>query len=514
MADQDDELIDQNDIDKLLEAASQTEESSSVDESSELSQDDIDALMNGPVIDASPGDEEGEEDYELDLISQDDINQLVQRKKGRTSDVTQDKTLAEPREDSVGNQEVSAREEPDTPAEPVALEDGFIDESEALSAEECLVSQETIDQLINEDIESSAVEESTAPPEQPLEQFDEEAADSVPGEEITTEQEVVMEDTEQKDTIEKPAPDKVVVDLNDDDDLETDFTDMEDEELQGDIDSFLDDTESEGDDDWEQDSLISQDDIEELIKSSENEDEDALGDLDNFDPENTEEGFDEDTFGDDEPETDGADEDPAVDLEKDKDKRDNNKNEKKKKKKKKKRKIGKKFIIMALSALLFIGLAFMAGRYFLKDEKRETPDQTVTEVARPEEKAEIESVKIDPDPENSKSMVLRPIPENPMKKPLVLRDFLILAPETIQGLSYIAADISIEYATDKIYQDIKNNMPYYRDIIYSAIQRALGSAKGDKITESDLLIIIKKALMEVMPDGAIKKVGFNSFKAG
>lgn len=126
----------------------------------------------------------------------------------------------------------------------------------------------------------------------------------------------------------------------------------------------------------------------------------------------------------------------------------------------------------------------------------------------------VESVEINVDKKPSKSEVSRPIPMDLMSEPLVMKDFIILAPEAIEGLAYIEADITIDYSTNNAYNEIKQNMPFYRDVIYLAIQKALGSTKGDKITESDLLVIIKKALINALPDGSIKKVDFDSFKAG
>ena len=125
----------------------------------------------------------------------------------------------------------------------------------------------------------------------------------------------------------------------------------------------------------------------------------------------------------------------------------------------------------------------------------------------------VKSVDINID-KSSKPQVSRPMPDDSIIEPLIMKGFIILAPETIEGLSYIEADIIIDYSNDSAYYEITDNMPLYRDIIYSAVQKALGSTKGDKITEPDLLVIVQKALQRAMPEGAIKKVSFKSFKAG
>ncbi|MCP3898693.1 MAG: hypothetical protein GY707_03050, partial [Desulfobacteraceae bacterium] len=441
-----------------------------------------------------------------------------------------------------------------------------IDESEAVSAEECLVTQENIDQLILEDQENPVpedpiVEQAAEPPlleaeepvvEEPVaeEQIIEEdqlpqdeqlpQEESMPQEDIiseqeippkeavTTEQEVGMEEEKNEEIVEeKSESDAIVVDLNEDDDLKGELDNIENDELQGEIDDLLDGSEDEDEDDWEQDSLISQDDIEDLIKSSENEDEDALGDLDDFDSPDDEDSLSDDDPVEDEDEDEEEDEedDSQVILEELEDQSEDDENiekpEKKKKKKAKKKKkkrkpikIKKKFVVIAASILLVIGISLTAGFFFLKGDKNKAPKQKVVARAIPAEEPVVESVDIDVDQKPFKSKMSQPAPIDLMSKPLIMENFMILAPEAIEGLAYIEADITIDYSTNNAYNEIKLNMPFYRDVIYSAIQKALGSSKGDKITESDLIVIIRKALIEALPEGSIKKVGFDSFKAG
>jgi pilus assembly protein FimV len=309
---------------------------------------------------------------------------------------------------------------------------------------------------------------------------------------------------------------------------------IEEEELQTDIDSLLDDPgDDAGDDDWEQDSLISQDDIEELIKSSENEDEDALGDLDSLgsiDGSNT----DGDDFGDDSgnetnddqeiTKEDVEDEDPGAEdskviLEESGESSSPEKPGKKTKKKKKRKgstKIGKKLIIILL-ILLFVSILSLAGYFFLKKDDKNLPQQQIVTKTVLVEKPMIESVEINVDENSSKSnqaKMSKPVSDDLIVEPLIMKDFIILAPETIEGLSYIQVDINIDYSNDSAYYEIKENMPFYRDIVYSSVQKALDSNKGDKITEPDLLQIVQKALIKALPEGSIKKVSFKSFKAG
>jgi flagellar basal body-associated protein FliL len=326
-------------------------------------------------------------------------------------------------------------------------------------------------------------------------------------EEVTEDQEVAMEEekkeesaeaTEEGSAEEKPATDAEVVDFSEDGDFKRELDNIENEELQGDIDNLLDDSDDDADDDWEQDSLISQDDIEDLIKSSENEDEDALGDLDDFDSSDIESSLDENI-----PEK-GDDEEG----------KEKSKEKKKKNKKKRSIKIGKKFVLIAASVIFIVGVSVLGGLLFLKDKKSDFPKQKTVAKPVPVEEPVVESVEINVDEKTSKPAVSGTMSKNLLSEPIVMKDFVILAPETIEGLAYVEAEITIDYSTDNAYYELKKNMPLYRDVIYLAILKALGSSKGDKITESDLLVIVKKALIDAMPEGSIKKVGFNNFKTG
>ena len=72
---EEDDLISQDDIDKLLDISSEDEDAG------ELSQDDIDSLLNGPLLD----DDDNFEDDGGEL-SQDDIDQFMNDSKESDSD--------------------------------------------------------------------------------------------------------------------------------------------------------------------------------------------------------------------------------------------------------------------------------------------------------------------------------------------------------------------------------------------------------------------------------------------
>lgn len=256
------------------------------------------------------------------------------------------------------------------------------------------------------------------------------------------------------------------------------------------------------DDDWEQDSLISQEDIEDLVKSSENED--ALGDLDGSDSSEDEDALSDDDIEENDDEDEEYEEDSKVILEESEEPPEDEKSSAN----------PKKFFVIAASIILFFGVLSVAGYFFMTGDKQDAPKQQMVIRAMPVNEPVVKSVEINVDQKSSKAIIPQPISDVLISEPLVMKDFVILAPETSEGLAYIQANIIIDYHTNNAYYEIKENMPVYRDIIYLAIQKALGSSKGDKITESDLLVIVNKALKEALPDGSIKKVSFNSFKAG
>jgi pilus assembly protein FimV len=56
----------------------------------------------------------------------------------------------------------------------------------------------------------------------------------------------------------------------------------------------------------------------------------------------------------------------------------------------------------------------------------------------------------------------------PSRRPgtILLTDFTILASDQSRTMTYVSADISIDYSDQKAYDEINNNLAFYRDLIY------------------------------------------------
>jgi len=95
---------------------------------------------------------------------------------------------------------------------------------------------------------------------------------------------------------------------------------------------------------------------------------------------------------------------------------------------------------------------------------------------------------------------------------IVLTDFVILASDLSKDMTYVYADISIDYSDQRAYHEINNNLSFYRDLIYGAIQTSLVSEKRDEVTESDLIWGVETSLKKVLPPHYIEKISFKTFK--
>jgi len=96
---------------------------------------------------------------------------------------------------------------------------------------------------------------------------------------------------------------------------------------------------------------------------------------------------------------------------------------------------------------------------------------------------------------------------------LVLKNFIVLTPDTGNDLTYITADISIDYSDERAVNEIEGNLSFYRGIIYDALRKTLALKNQDKIVQSDLLFIIENKLKKALPGPYIDRVSFKSFKA-
>ncbi len=79
------------------------------------------------------------------------------------------------------------------------------------------------------------------------------------------------------------------------------------------------------------------------------------------------------------------------------------------------------------------------------------------------------------------------MPPSRMSGTILLTDFIILASDQSRTMTYVYADVSIDYSDQRAYDEINSNLAFYRDLIYGAIQTRLVSEKNNEVTEADLL---------------------------
>jgi hypothetical protein len=476
--------LSQDDIDGLIGG---DDAGAEADERGELSQDDIDGLMGGNDLAADEDDGDDVDDVDMELISQNDIDQLM------TSSA----------EDPNGISETQTNE-----AEMVS-DDFVIDETDGLDVSACLITQETLDELIRnapepEDVSDPVVPDPVVP--------DPVVPDPVVLDEDIESPPVSLEDQSEED-LEFGASSDELEDL-----LDTDINDTGtnlgipdgDDVSQDDIDALL--QESDEDEDSmadEEDILISQDDIDTLLMAADQEDEDLLGDLmgddmgdgmgdgddgdDNFDDEDILDGYDEGDAGpgedqvvlaggeDDFPDEDGTGK-PWGNW------------------------IKSKLVIATASAILVLGISVPIVYFlFFSQAPVQVPEKMSVQVVMEAPGRDIEVVSVDMDVTAAMDF----------KKSgnIILSDFVVLASDLSKDMAYVTADISIDYFDQRAYHEINDNLSFYRDLIYESIQKNLLGEKGNEVTQADLIWGIETSLKKVFPLDYIEKVSFKSFKA-
>ena len=517
---EDDDLISQDDIDKLLDI------SSGDDDAGELSQDDIDSLLNGPGLDADdtdPGEEEAEELSQDDIdrmmagnalddedspeddgseFSQDDIyrfmndfresgsdddDELISLEdiQGAMSGDTQEKDAsdsesedleAESNKDDVAEKTTEAVTVDDTPATEASglEEDPFdepIDESQAVEVADCMITQEAMDALIEAGLPAQDVPEADA---------GDDSVDNPPDRIDLT-----------------PAIDGGGAD----DDTQEDENDV----TQEDIDALLQQSdEQDGLLDEDEDILISQDDINTLLMAADQEDEDLLGDI---------------MGEEDAPDLDDPLDDAFDNLESDSDQvvlegiegaEISRGNEPvpagpSEKGGRIKALLKSKGMLAAASVLLFMGISIPLSYFlFFSSEPAPLPERQTASLT------EIDLIR-DGQP-NFPAEIPGP-PPSQRSGTILLTDFIILASDESRTMTYVYADVSIDYSDQRAYDEINSNLAFYRDLIYGSIQTRLVSEKNNEVTEADLLWGVEASLKKVLPPQYIDKISFKSFKA-
>ena len=145
--------------------------------------------------------------------------------------------------------------------------------------------------------------------------------------------------------------------------------------------------------------------------------------------------------------------------------------------------------------------------YFFFFSSSEKPAEVVVNTPQPPVVSPQREVEID-----TVEAPVKPLAENKNPGNMVLKDFVILAPDISKNMTYVIAEISIDYTDQKVFKEIQNNLSYYRDLIYDAIGKSLAAEKQENITEAEILSRIETLLKNVLPGNSIGRVGFISFK--
>ncbi|MBF0377717.1 MAG: hypothetical protein HQK72_09575 [Desulfamplus sp.] len=505
----------------------QEEEDDEDDDLGELSQDDIDRMLNsqssGQSDTAIIKDNKEEDSGAFDLISQDDIDKLMSTddipdlESDISSDINLDSLGLDELDNSIESSDFASAVEEDIPDKNSLSDEEIIDPSEAWNIEDCLITQETVDNLLSQIVDdtedSEIVNARRKPPSDDdfkvnLSEDDpdfniDSGIDDIAGGDLDK----LLNDSagDMDDLLNEISQDDIDGFLKDSDDLVSDGSQNID-----DIDEETKERQNatEGGDDGVR-NIISQDDIDALLAGTEEEDEDILADMEmdedlkssSVPVQNVESGLPEDDNAQvilqeaDEPDTtlaDGTVRQLADLMEIAEDKP------------KKKSSLLKIIIIILLILTLIAGS--VAGLYFMFFKEK------VDELLRSSQpKVQVEenlSVKNEaPDMTIKESQELTPGTIN-------LENFIIFTPERHDGVTYISLDVSIEYSHSTAFDAINSKLPYYRGVIYDVINNALKSDKGDKLTESELLEIVQNALKQALPDVKLNKIIFVNFKTG
>ena len=306
-------------------------------------------------------------------------------------------------------------------------------------------------------------------------------------------------------------------------DADSDGADEFDAISQGDIDSLLNDEDEDEDagvflpdsdtGDEESRNIISQDDIDLLLAGSDEDDEDLLADMENDEDLDLESDFEDDldierkTLEDEaspvileEPETsdNGT---SKIEIEHLADQEEGGDSSAKKRS-------FLKIILLLFLVLIIIG-GCVAGVYFFFIKEKVSEDSPPVEQSVSEEQSD-GGMDID------KSIADTNLDEEEAFNPgsMTLEGFVILTPDQESVTTYISGDLVIDYSYSKVFHEINNRLPYYRYIIYEAITNGLKHDKDARLTENDLLDIIKNALNQALPGMKIDKVIFTEFKTG
>lgn len=94
---------------------------------------------------------------------------------------------------------------------------------------------------------------------------------------------------------------------------------------------------------------------------------------------------------------------------------------------------------------------------------------------------------------------------------LEMKDFVVPAPVGMKGVSYIHMDLSLEIV-DVTSNPIKGYEPFFRNIVYEVLKKALSLQNKEGIIEADLIEMIRTALDDALSEGSVGEIDFLTFK--
>ncbi|WP_320043913.1 hypothetical protein [uncultured Desulfobacter sp.] len=482
--------LSQDDIDSMMTDNAIDDEAPEED-AGELSQDDIDSLLNGPDQDDDDSDNAMDDD---ELISLEDIQGAMSDDDTQENDVLDSEPVSaaetepEPEaldpESTMDNMTEQIQEDEDEAVDDAPVTEALgrdedplddpIDEDQAADAADCMLTQEAMDALIEAGLPVQ---------DDPEGDTGERQADDGEDEDDT-----LLDEIEQTSETDDGWEDDAV-------------QEQEDDVTQEDIDALLQQSD-ETDDflDEDEDILISQDDINTLLMAADQEDEDLLGDIE----------------GDDDV-SDPADQ--SQDLKPDADQvvlegiegaeisvpKEASAEDASKKGGKIKALFKSKIVLAAASVLLFMGISVPLSYFlFFSNEPVPLPEKQTASLT------EIDLIR---DGQTNISGDGAILPPSRRSGTILLTDFIILASDQSRTMTYVYADVSIDYSDQRAYDEINSNLAFYRDLIYGAIQTRLVSENNHEVTEADLLWGVETSLKKVLPPQYIDKISFKSFKA-
>lgn len=467
--------LSQDDIDRMMAGNALDEDDTPQDDDSELSQDDIDQFMND-----SQNSDSGDDGGDDELISLEDI-QGVMSEHTQGNDATNSESEPDPipeaetesnqddvAEQTVGDASVNDAPVTEAPGQGEDLFDDPIDESQATDVADCMITQESMDALIEAGLPAPDVPEA-----------------------------------EDGDSEEENLSDRInLMSATDGGGMDNDVQENENDVTQADIDALLQQSDEKDELlDEDEDILISQDDINTLLMATDQEDEDLLGDIDGEDDASDLEDQPDDALDDLESESSQVVlEDAEIS-----DKKESSPEKSYKKGGKIKAFLKSKVILAAASVLLFMGISVPLSYFlFFSSEPLPLPERQTAPLT------EIDLIR---DVQDNVSADKPVLPPSRKSGTILLTDFIILASDQSRSMTYVYADVSIDYSDQRAYDEINSNLVFYRDLIYEAIQTRLVSEKNNEVTEADLLWGVEASLKKVLPPQYIDKISFKSFKA-